>query len=248
MHNIQIFKLTYRCLLIEDGDDEKPGSTFATPPPRAMSPTSHPLPSSSAAPHLLLQRLQELSPNRYIHSHMTYGSILNFWITSYNTVCACYKCVKTLSALTAHCTNVYLCSLGCEIVTLLDEYLHGNVCKDLENVKGGASGLQHFQCILSRACVSLHRCRFSNITSFHALLQLFEKHLNNDCYMSWQKVIPDLFITARLTRRCLVWRLWRKCLIILAAISPFPQCRYIPLWFYTNIRLISCFFQSILCL
>lgn len=86
-----------------------------------------------------------------------------------------YKCVKTLSALTAHCTNVYLCSLGCEIVTLLDEYLHGNVCKDLENVKGGASGLQHFQCILSRACVSLHRCRFSNITSFHALLQLFER-------------------------------------------------------------------------
>uniref|UniRef100_A0A671M668 phosphatidylinositol-3,4,5-trisphosphate 5-phosphatase n=1 Tax=Sinocyclocheilus anshuiensis TaxID=1608454 RepID=A0A671M668_9TELE len=41
-------------------------------------------------------------------------------------------------------------SSGCEIILLLDEYLHGNVCKDLENVKGGASGLQHFQCILSR--------------------------------------------------------------------------------------------------
>uniref|UniRef100_A0A671M9J0 phosphatidylinositol-3,4,5-trisphosphate 5-phosphatase n=1 Tax=Sinocyclocheilus anshuiensis TaxID=1608454 RepID=A0A671M9J0_9TELE len=46
-------------------------------------------------------------------------------------------------------------SSGCEIILLLDEYLHGNVCKDLENVKGGASGLQHFQCILSRACDSL---------------------------------------------------------------------------------------------
>ncbi|KAL0175843.1 hypothetical protein M9458_028173, partial [Cirrhinus mrigala] len=93
------------------GDDEKPGSTFATPPPRAMSPTGQqPPPSSSAAPHLLLQRLQELSPN----------------------------------------------SAGCEIIPLLDEYLRGNVCKDLENVKGGASGLQHFQCILSHACDSLH--------------------------------------------------------------------------------------------
>lgn len=80
----------------------------------------------------------------------------------------------TLLPLKAHCSNVSHCSLGCEIVTLLDEYLHGNVCKDLENVKGGASGLQHFQCILSRTCVSLHRCRFSNITSFYTLLQLFE--------------------------------------------------------------------------
>lgn len=51
-----------------DGDDEKPGSTFANSPPRAISPTATSPPSSSAAPHLLLQRLQELSPNRYLHS------------------------------------------------------------------------------------------------------------------------------------------------------------------------------------
>uniref|UniRef100_A0A8C2K854 phosphatidylinositol-3,4,5-trisphosphate 5-phosphatase n=1 Tax=Cyprinus carpio TaxID=7962 RepID=A0A8C2K854_CYPCA len=77
-----------------------------------------------------------------------------------------------MSLLTAQCTNVYLCSAGCEIVQLLEEYLHSNVCKDLENVKGGASGLQHFQCILSRACDSLHRCCFSNIT-FHFTHSLF---------------------------------------------------------------------------
>jgi len=80
------------------------------------------------------------------------------------------KYVNTIATFTAHCTNVYLCSLGCEIIPLLDEYLHGNVCKDLENVKGGALGLQHFQCILSRACESLHRCCFS-ITS-HVLLHI----------------------------------------------------------------------------
>ncbi|XP_056089631.1 inositol polyphosphate phosphatase-like 1b isoform X1 [Rhinichthys klamathensis goyatoka] len=111
-----------------DGDDEKPGSTFATPPPRAMSPAGHPPPSSSAAPHLLLQRLQELRPN----------------------------------------------SLGCEIIPLLDEYLHGNVCKDLENVKGGALGLQHFQCILSRACDSLHSEIDQTLSSLETLAKVFD--------------------------------------------------------------------------
>ncbi|XP_077092352.1 inositol polyphosphate phosphatase-like 1b [Siphateles boraxobius] len=111
-----------------DGDDEKPGSTFATPPPRAMSPAGYPPPSSSAAPHLLLQRLQELRPN----------------------------------------------SLGCEIIPLLDEYLHGNVCKDLENVKGGASGLQHFQCILSRACYSLHSEIDQTLSSLETLAKVFD--------------------------------------------------------------------------
>uniref|UniRef100_A0A671M8E8 phosphatidylinositol-3,4,5-trisphosphate 5-phosphatase n=1 Tax=Sinocyclocheilus anshuiensis TaxID=1608454 RepID=A0A671M8E8_9TELE len=110
-----------------DGDDEKPGSTFASPPPRAMSPTGHPPPSSSGALHLLLQRLQELSPN----------------------------------------------SAGCEIILLLDEYLHGNVCKDLENVKGGASGLQHFQCILSRACDSLHSEIDQTLSSLETLAKVF---------------------------------------------------------------------------
>uniref|UniRef100_A0A8C1YMT0 phosphatidylinositol-3,4,5-trisphosphate 5-phosphatase n=1 Tax=Cyprinus carpio TaxID=7962 RepID=A0A8C1YMT0_CYPCA len=111
-----------------DGDDEKPGSTFATPPPHAMTPTVHPPPSSSGAPHLLLQRLQELSPN----------------------------------------------SAGCETILLLDEYLHGNVCKDLENVKRGASGLQHFQCILSRACDSLHSEIDQTLSSLETLAKVFD--------------------------------------------------------------------------
>uniref|UniRef100_A0A9J8DBK6 phosphatidylinositol-3,4,5-trisphosphate 5-phosphatase n=1 Tax=Cyprinus carpio carpio TaxID=630221 RepID=A0A9J8DBK6_CYPCA len=66
---------------------------------------------------------------------------------------------------------------GCETILLLDEYLHGNVCKDLENVKGGASGLQHFQYILSRACDSLHRCSFSDTTCpfTHLLMRLPQK-------------------------------------------------------------------------
>uniref|UniRef100_A0A8C1LCF2 phosphatidylinositol-3,4,5-trisphosphate 5-phosphatase n=1 Tax=Cyprinus carpio TaxID=7962 RepID=A0A8C1LCF2_CYPCA len=103
-----------------DGDDEKPGSTFATPPPHAMTPTVHPPPSSSGAPHLLLQ------------------------------------------------------SAGCETILLLDEYLHGNVCKDLENVKGGASGLQHFQYILSRACDSLHSEIDQTLSSLETLAKVFD--------------------------------------------------------------------------
>lgn len=111
-----------------DGDDEKPGSTFANSPPCAISPTSPPPPSSSAAPHLLLQRLQELSPN----------------------------------------------SVGCEIVSLLDEYLHGNVCKDLENLKGGSSGLQHFQGILSHICDSLHSEIDQTLSSLETLAKVFD--------------------------------------------------------------------------
>lgn len=181
---------------------------------------------------------------RGFRSSAQIGTFIHTWpMDQYQTFGSHHKtlsvlvknCVNTIATFTAHCTDVYLCSLGCEIIPLLDEYLHGNVCKDLENVKGGASGLQHFQCILSRACDSLHRCCFSNITCpfTHCCNYLKEEHLNNDCYMSWQNVLPDLFITVRLTRHCLVWRLWRKCLIIQAAISPFPQCRYIPFWFYT---------------
>uniref|UniRef100_A0A671QZX4 phosphatidylinositol-3,4,5-trisphosphate 5-phosphatase n=1 Tax=Sinocyclocheilus anshuiensis TaxID=1608454 RepID=A0A671QZX4_9TELE len=72
------------------------------------------------------------------------------------------------------CTNVYFCSAGCEIVQLLDEYLHGNMCKDLENVKGGASGLQHFQCILSRACDSLHSEIDQTLSSLETLAKVFD--------------------------------------------------------------------------
>uniref|UniRef100_A0A671M6I1 phosphatidylinositol-3,4,5-trisphosphate 5-phosphatase n=1 Tax=Sinocyclocheilus anshuiensis TaxID=1608454 RepID=A0A671M6I1_9TELE len=61
----------------------------------------------------------------------------------------------------------------CEIILLLDEYLHGNVCKDLENVKGGASGLQHFQCILSRACDSLHSEIDQTLSSLETLAKVF---------------------------------------------------------------------------
>ncbi|XP_051505508.1 phosphatidylinositol 3,4,5-trisphosphate 5-phosphatase 2B-like isoform X2 [Myxocyprinus asiaticus] len=110
-----------------DGDDEKPGSTFASPP-QAMSRTGHPPPSSSAASHLLLQRLQDLSPT----------------------------------------------SVGCEIIPLLNEYLHDNMCIDLENVKRGASGLQHFQCILSRACDSLHSEIDQTLSSLETLAKVFD--------------------------------------------------------------------------
>uniref|UniRef100_A0A8C2KA80 phosphatidylinositol-3,4,5-trisphosphate 5-phosphatase n=1 Tax=Cyprinus carpio TaxID=7962 RepID=A0A8C2KA80_CYPCA len=79
-----------------------------------------------------------------------------------------------MSLLTAQCTNVYLCSAGCEIVQLLEEYLHSNVCKDLENVKGGASGLQHFQCILSRACDSLHSEIDQTLSSLETLAKVFD--------------------------------------------------------------------------
>ncbi|XP_016311808.1 phosphatidylinositol 3,4,5-trisphosphate 5-phosphatase 2B isoform X1 [Sinocyclocheilus anshuiensis] len=65
-------------------------------------------------------------------------------------------------------------SAGCEIVQLLDEYLHGNMCKDLENVKGGASGLQHFQCILSRACDSLHSEIDQTLSSLETLAKVFD--------------------------------------------------------------------------
>uniref|UniRef100_A0A8C2FYE7 phosphatidylinositol-3,4,5-trisphosphate 5-phosphatase n=1 Tax=Cyprinus carpio TaxID=7962 RepID=A0A8C2FYE7_CYPCA len=63
---------------------------------------------------------------------------------------------------------------GCETILLLDEYLHGNVCKDLENVKGGASGLQHFQCILSRACDSLHSEIDQTLSSLETLAKVFD--------------------------------------------------------------------------
>uniref|UniRef100_A0A8C1SLJ6 phosphatidylinositol-3,4,5-trisphosphate 5-phosphatase n=1 Tax=Cyprinus carpio TaxID=7962 RepID=A0A8C1SLJ6_CYPCA len=65
-------------------------------------------------------------------------------------------------------------SAGCEIVQLLEEYLHSNVCKDLENVKGGASGLQHFQCILSRACDSLHSEIDQTLSSLETLAKVFD--------------------------------------------------------------------------
>uniref|UniRef100_A0A8C2K951 phosphatidylinositol-3,4,5-trisphosphate 5-phosphatase n=1 Tax=Cyprinus carpio TaxID=7962 RepID=A0A8C2K951_CYPCA len=81
---------------------------------------------------------------------------------------------SSVSLLTAQCTNVYLCSAGCEIVQLLEEYLHSNVCKDLENVKGGASGLQHFQCILSRACDSLHSEIDQTLSSLETLAKVFD--------------------------------------------------------------------------
>uniref|UniRef100_A0A9J8AKD0 phosphatidylinositol-3,4,5-trisphosphate 5-phosphatase n=1 Tax=Cyprinus carpio carpio TaxID=630221 RepID=A0A9J8AKD0_CYPCA len=69
---------------------------------------------------------------------------------------------------------------GCETILLLDEYLHGNVCKDLENVKGGASGLQHFQYILSRClflcslvickCLHLFMCIYFSFHHYHTRL------------------------------------------------------------------------------
>ncbi|XP_042626186.1 phosphatidylinositol 3,4,5-trisphosphate 5-phosphatase 2B-like [Cyprinus carpio] len=65
-------------------------------------------------------------------------------------------------------------SAGCEIVQLLEEYLHSNVCKDLENVKGGTSGLQHFQCILSRACDSLHSEIDQTLSSLETLAKVFD--------------------------------------------------------------------------
>ncbi|XP_052010483.1 phosphatidylinositol 3,4,5-trisphosphate 5-phosphatase 2B-like isoform X1 [Xyrauchen texanus] len=118
-----------------DGDDEKPGSSFASPP-QAMSPTGHPPPSSSASPQLLLQRLQELSPT----------------------------------------------SVGSEIIPLLDDYLHDHVFMDLENVKKGVSGLQHFQCILNRACNSLHSEIDQTLFSLETLAKVFDHpggHLNS---------------------------------------------------------------------
>ncbi|XP_073710339.1 inositol polyphosphate phosphatase-like 1b isoform X2 [Misgurnus anguillicaudatus] len=112
-----------------DGDDEKSGLTLATPPPPAMSPaTGQPPASNSAVPHLLLQRLQELS----------------------------------------------LTSVGCEIIPLLDEYLHGNACMDLENVKRGASGLQHFQSILSCMCDNLHSEIDQTLSSLETLAKVFD--------------------------------------------------------------------------
>uniref|UniRef100_A0A672P3D3 phosphatidylinositol-3,4,5-trisphosphate 5-phosphatase n=1 Tax=Sinocyclocheilus grahami TaxID=75366 RepID=A0A672P3D3_SINGR len=65
-------------------------------------------------------------------------------------------------------------SAGCEIVQLLDEYLRSNMCKDLENVKVGASGLQHFQCILSRACDSLHSEIDQTLSSLETLAKVFD--------------------------------------------------------------------------
>uniref|UniRef100_A0A8C1N426 phosphatidylinositol-3,4,5-trisphosphate 5-phosphatase n=1 Tax=Cyprinus carpio TaxID=7962 RepID=A0A8C1N426_CYPCA len=64
-------------------------------------------------------------------------------------------------------------SLCCEEGAIL-EYLHSNVCKDLENVKGGTSGLQHFQCILSRACDSLHSEIDQTLSSLETLAKVFD--------------------------------------------------------------------------
>ncbi|TRY97950.1 hypothetical protein DNTS_000282 [Danionella cerebrum] len=65
-------------------------------------------------------------------------------------------------------------SVGYEINSLLEEYLHGNVCKDLENVKGGASGLQHFQGFLNNMCESLHIEIDQTLSSLETLAKVFD--------------------------------------------------------------------------
>ncbi|XP_056625457.1 inositol polyphosphate phosphatase-like 1b isoform X2 [Triplophysa dalaica] len=124
-----------------DGDDEKLGSTFATSSPRTTSPTGQPPTSSLVATHLLLQRLQDLSPT----------------------------------------------SVSCEIIPLLDEYLHGDVGTDLENVKRGASGLQHFHSVLSRLCDSLHIEIDQTLSSLETLAKVFDHPISHLTFSTLQK-------------------------------------------------------------
>lgn len=158
---------------------------------------------------------------RGFRSSAQIGTLIHTWLMdqyqtfgSHTTVCACIKkiCENSVTPYTS-VYHVYLCSAGSEIIPLLDEYLHGNVCKDLENVKGGASGLQHFQCILSHACESLHRflCPFSAAIIWNKnIAYVLKKKWSTICLPQWDW--PDSIQFGNLSES--VWSSWWPPLLL----------------------------------
>ncbi|XP_076877274.1 inositol polyphosphate phosphatase-like 1b isoform X2 [Brachyhypopomus gauderio] len=109
-----------------DGDEEKPGSAWNPAPSFPVAPA--PPAGQTAAPQLLLQRLQEITAP----------------------------------------------SVTSEMVTLLGDYLRGDVTLDLENLKKGGSGLHFLQRVLAATCHRLHSEIDQTMSSLETLAKVFD--------------------------------------------------------------------------